>query len=114
MALVPALYVGAELGGIAGAAAANVVVAVSVVLPLYLLELQRAEIAWLSLAKGVALPLACGAGVAVVSLAAERLISLDLVALTIAGLAMLAALAMEGSRMRTTVHRLRAAVATAE
>jgi O-antigen/teichoic acid export membrane protein len=114
VALVPALYAGAELGGIAGAAFANVAVAVVVVVPLYLLELKRAEIAWLSLAKGVALPLACGAGVAVISVAAGRLTTLDFLALAIAGLATLAALAMEWSRMRTTVQRLRTAVATAE
>ncbi len=52
--LAPALYVGAQLGGIAGAAAAHVIVAVLVVLPLYLWELHRAGIAWRSLAGGVA------------------------------------------------------------
>jgi PST family polysaccharide transporter len=113
LALIPALYAGAELSGIAGAAFANVAVAAAVVLPLYLLELHRAQIASLSLVKGVAVPLACGAGVAAVSLVAQRLIALDLIALTVAGAALLAALAMEASRMRTTVHRLRTAVSPA-
>ena len=100
VALVPALYAGAELAGIGGAAGAQVLVAVTVVLPLYLLELHRAGIAWLSLAKGVAFPVACGAGVALVSLAAQQLISLDLIALVVAGVAVLAALAVEARRMR--------------
>ncbi len=113
LALVPALYAGAELAGMAGAAAAHVVVAAAVVLPLYLLELHRAGIAWLSLANGVAVPVACGAGVAVVSLAAQRLISLDLIALSVAGAAMLAALGMESRRMRATARTLRTVMSTA-
>ena len=47
---------------------------------------------------------------AVVSLAAHRLISLDLIALAVAGIAVLLALAIEFSRMRTTVRTLRTAV----
>jgi O-antigen/teichoic acid export membrane protein len=113
IALVPALYAGAELSGIGGAAGANLLVAVAVVLPMYLVELHRAGIAWLPLARGVAFPVACGAGVAVVSLAAHRLISLDLIALAVAGTAVLSALAIESSRMRTTVRTLRTAVSGA-
>jgi hypothetical protein len=85
---------------------------VAVVLPLYLLELHRGQIPWLALAKGVAVPLACGAGVAAVSLMAARVVTLDLLACVIAGCAVLAALAMEGSRMRETVRRLRTTVST--
>ena len=87
--------------------------AVAVVLPFYLVELHRAGIGWLPLARGVAFPVACGAGVAVVSLAAHRLISLDLIALAVAGIAVLLALAIEFSRMRTTVRTLRTAVSGA-
>ena len=71
--------------GIAGAAAAHVIVAFAIVLPIYLWELHRAGISWLALAKGVAMPLGCGAAVAAVSLAAQRLISLDLMVLAVAG-----------------------------
>ena len=110
--LVPCLYAGAELGGIAGAAAAHVAVAVLVVLPLYLLELHRAKIAWRSLAAGVAVPLACGLGAALVALTAQRLISPDLIALGVAGAGVLAALAVEARRMRATVRQLRTVVAT--
>jgi hypothetical protein len=82
------------------------------VLPLYLLELHRQGIKWRSLADGIALPVACGACVAAVSLAATRLISLDLLALAVAGGAMLAALGLEARRMRATVRTLRAATST--
>jgi PST family polysaccharide transporter len=109
IALVPALYAGAQLAGMAGAAAAHVIVAAAIVLPIYLLELHRQGIKWRSLARGIALPVACGACVAVVSLAAARLISLDLLALAVAGSAMLAALGLEARRMRATVRTLRAA-----
>ena len=47
LALIPALVAGTMIAGIAGAALANVVVAMAVVLPLYLLELHKAQIAWL-------------------------------------------------------------------
>ena len=104
---------GAKLAGIAGAAAAQVVVAAVVVLPLYLLELHRVGISRVALAKGVAFPMACGAGVAVVSLAAHQLISLDLIAVTVAGVALLLALAVEARRMRATVRTLRTTVASA-
>lgn len=108
--LVPALYAGAALGGIAGAAAAQVAVALLVVLPTYLLALRRVEISSRSLAAGVAVPFACGLGVVVVTLAATRLTSLDVIALGVATLAVVAALAVEGKRMRATVQSLRTVV----
>jgi O-antigen/teichoic acid export membrane protein len=107
-ALVPALYAGAQLAGIAGAAAAHVAVAVLVVLPLYLRELHRAEIEWRSLVAPVTVPFACGLGVVLVALAADRLISVDLLVLGVAGAAVLGALGLEASRMRATARQLRA------
>jgi PST family polysaccharide transporter len=111
-ALAPAMYAGAELAGIAGAAAAQVAVGVTIVLPLYLWELHRIGIGWVPLAKGVTLPLACGAAVAVVSRFAHQVISLDLIALTVAGLALLMAMGVEARRMRATVQALRAVTST--
>jgi PST family polysaccharide transporter len=106
-ALIPALYVGAELGGIAGAAAAQVVVAALIVLPTYLFALHRVEISPRSLGAGVAVPLGCAVAVALVTLAATRLSSTDLISLGVAGAAVAAALAAEAKRMRATVHSLR-------
>jgi len=113
VALIPALYVGTTVAGMAGAAAAQVIVAAGLVLPLYLGELHRAGISGILLARGVAVPLVCGAGVGIVSLVAHRLISLDLVALAVAGGAVLAALGIEARRMRATARALRTVVASA-
>jgi O-antigen/teichoic acid export membrane protein len=113
VALTPALYVGTTVAGMAGAAAAQVIVAAGLVLPLYLGELHRAGISGILLARGVAVPLVCGAGVGIVSLVAHRLISLDLVALAVAGGAVLAALGIEARRMRATARALRTVVASA-
>ena len=115
VALVPAaLRRGAARSGIAGAAAAHVVVAALVVLPLYLCgaasRRHRVAIGWPT---GVALPLGCGAVVALVSLAAGRLIALDVLALAVAGVAALAALGVEARRMRATARALRTVVASA-
>ena len=110
--LLPALYAGAELGGIAGAAGAHVAVAVLVVLPLYLRELNRVGIEWQSLLSRIALPFACGAGVVAVALTANRLIALDVLVLCVSGAAVLAALAIMASRVRASVAQLRTAMAS--
>ena len=111
IALVPALYVGAHLAGIAGAAAAHVCVALFVVLPLYLVELRRAGIAWRPLAAGVAVPLLCSGAVALVALAAARIIAFDALAVAVACTAALVALALEARRMRAALHQLQAVIA---
>jgi O-antigen/teichoic acid export membrane protein len=112
-ALLPALYVGAKLDGIAGAAAAQALVAAAVVLPFYLVALERRGVRWVTLARDVAVPIACAAGVALVALVAHRLIALDVAALAVAGLALLGALAVEARRMRATVDALRTVVGSA-
>ena len=112
LVLVPALYAGAKLGGFAGAAAAQVVVALVVVLPVYVHELRRAGIGSRALAAGAALPVACGIGVAIVALVAQRLIAFDLLALGAAGLGLLAALGVLARRMRATAAQLRAVATT--
>jgi len=107
VALVPALYVGASSAGIEGAGVAQVLVAAFVVLPIYLVRLHSHGIAWRSLAACVAAPLAFGAGVVGVALAAAELIPLDMVALAVAGAGLLVALALEARSMRATFQRLR-------
>lgn len=105
--LVPALYVGATVGGIGGAAAAHVIVASFVVLPIYLLELHRVKIAWRSLAAKMAVPCLCAVGAAIVALTAHRLISPDLASLAVAGTGVMVALAVMARSMRATVRELR-------
>jgi PST family polysaccharide transporter len=112
IALVPALYVGANLAGVAGAAAAHVAVAIAVVLPIYVFELRRAGIAPRPLAASAVLPIAGGIAVAFVALAAQRLIDLDVLALGVTGAALLAVLGIEARRMRTTVDHLRTVVSS--
>ena len=112
IALVPALYVGANLAGLAGAAAAHVTVAIGVVLPIYVYELRRQGIAPRPLAAGAVLPIACGITVAFVALAAQRLIDLDVLALGVTGAALLAVLGIEARRLRSTADHLRTVVSS--
>ena len=70
----------------------------AVVLPLYLRELHRAEIGWRPLLARIAAPLVSGVAAAVVALMAHELISLDLVALGVAGAGVLAVLAVSAKR----------------
>ncbi len=107
VALVPALYVGAQTAGIAGAAAAHVTVATLVVLPMYLRELHRAEIGWRPLLARIAAPLLSGTAAAVVALTAHELISPDFLALAVAGAGVVAVLGLSAKRMRSTVAQLR-------
>jgi O-antigen/teichoic acid export membrane protein len=108
VALVPALLAGAHLGGFAGAAAAHVVVALAVVLPLYLWELNRAGVPVLRLAARIGPPVLVAVAVGAVALMAPALVPADVIALVIAGTAALAALALQFRRARTTLRELRA------
>jgi PST family polysaccharide transporter len=107
LALIPGVYVGARLAGIAGAAAGQVVVAIAVVLPIYLRRLRGEGIAARDLGARVAVPIACGIGVGAVALASQGITSLDWAALGIAGVAVLAALALQGRSIQAALRRLR-------
>jgi len=106
-ALVPGLYFGARWGGPAGAAAAQLVVAVLVVAPIYLVELRRTGVGTLAFLGRLAPAFAAGAGVAAVGGLAAAFISADLVALLVCGVAGAAALGPLLYRMRGTVTSLR-------
>jgi PST family polysaccharide transporter len=106
-ALVPALIAGASLGGIAGAALAQFLVALIVVLPIYLYELRGAGITPGRLSRRLAVPLAFAAGVGVVAAVVHRLISLDLLALAIAGTVTAATMGLLVYRMRAVIDTLR-------
>ncbi|MEU5878050.1 lipopolysaccharide biosynthesis protein [Spirillospora sp. NPDC047279] len=107
VALVPALLVGAEAGGIAGVAAAHVAVAACLVLPLYLWELHRAGVSARAVLAQLALPALIAALVGVAAAAAHTTISFDLIALAVAGLVALAALAFFFRRARAALDGLR-------
>jgi O-antigen/teichoic acid export membrane protein len=106
-ALVPALYFGARWGGPAGAAAAQLAVAVLVVAPIYLVELRRTGVAPVAFLSRLAPAFAGGAAVAAVGGLAVALVPADLVALMVCGVAGTAALGLLLYRMRGTVRSLR-------
>jgi O-antigen/teichoic acid export membrane protein len=83
--LVPALAAGALVGGISGAAQAEIAVAAGLALPWYLRELRRAGIRGRALAARLALPLAGAAAAGVACLAASRFIPGHLAALAAGG-----------------------------
>jgi O-antigen/teichoic acid export membrane protein len=107
VALVPALYWGAKLGGAAGASAAAFGVAALVVAPIYVYELRRTGIAALALAGRLVAPILAGIFVAGCAVLANRYIELDVLAVGAAGLAALAALAVLMYRMRGALRSLR-------
>jgi PST family polysaccharide transporter len=111
-ALIPALYVGVRASGPVGAGAAQFAVALLVVLPMYLYELNRTGITPAALGSQLALPLVGAAAVAVAAVLATRTIPADLLVLVVAGLAALAAMALMVYRMRGVLATLRAVKAS--
>jgi O-antigen/teichoic acid export membrane protein len=111
VALTATLGFAAHLAGPAGAGAAQFGVALLVVLPLYLYELNRAGISPAALGARVLVPLVGAATAAAAALAAARVIPIDLLALAVAGLAGVAAMALLVYRMRGVLRSLRTAEA---
>jgi PST family polysaccharide transporter len=110
LVLIPALYFGVQIAGIEGAGVAQVLVAAFVVLPVYLLRLHQNGISGRSLAASVATPVAFGSSIVAVALIAHKLIPLDIAALGVGGIGLLAVFAVEARLMRATAQHLRAVV----
>ena len=106
-ALVPALIVGAHAFGIAGAAAAQVVVAGVVALPLYLLLFRRAGVPVRTVLGRLWLPVLIAAGAGLSAMGLARALPSDIAAIVLAGLVGLAALAGLVYRDRGELQRLR-------
>jgi O-antigen/teichoic acid export membrane protein len=87
VSLLPALALGARMGGIRGVAAAHAVVALGLVTPAYVLALRRAGVRPGAMVANLARPLAGGALVALASLAAVSLLDGTLPILLTAGIA---------------------------
>jgi O-antigen/teichoic acid export membrane protein len=109
VALVPALYLGSQEFGIAGTAAAQVVVAATVALPLYLVLFHRAGVPAPRLLGRLWLPGLIAGGVALAAMGLADVVPSDIVAIFLAGLVALAALAGLVWRNRTELQRLRGA-----
>jgi PST family polysaccharide transporter len=108
VALLAAVQIGARTAGIGGAGAAQFAVALLVVLPLYLYELNKTGISPGALGARVAVPSLGALAAAVAALVAARVIPVDLFALGVAGVAGVAAMGLLVFRMRGVVQTLRA------
>jgi O-antigen/teichoic acid export membrane protein len=108
-ALVPALTVGAHLGGTAGLAATHAVVAVLVPLPLYLWQLGRAGITIRAIAARVGPAVLVAALVGLAAVLIRRTIPVDLLALVLAGVLAVIAIGLLTYRMRDALRDLRGA-----
>jgi PST family polysaccharide transporter len=107
VALVPALYLGSHLAGPPGAGAAQFLVALCIVLPIYLFEMRRTGISVGAFASRIAVPLAAAVGVAAVGVLASRAIPNDIVSLLVSGIVALAAMVLLVYRLRTVLRSLR-------
>ena len=105
--LVPALIAGTKAYGIAGTGMAEVAVALGVVLPWYLTELNRVSIRRLAVAARLWLPLLAAAAVCAAAGALSRVINDAFIACAAAGLVALAVVAVLGFHMRHEVSGLR-------
>lgn len=90
VALVPALIVGARLGGIVGVSQGHVLVATVLVVPVFLHALGRAGISLAHIARACAWPFLGGAVMTLVILAAKWLVGDGALALFVIGTAALA------------------------
>ena len=105
--LVPALIVGVQLSGISGAAAAQVVVAALVALPLYMILFSRAGVPVRKLLDRLWLPVLIAGGVGASAIALGDTVRSDVIAVMLAGLVALAALAGLVFKDRGELSRLR-------
>ena len=109
VALVPALVVGSQEFGIAGTAAAQVVVAAGLALPMYLVLFHRAGVPAMRLLGRLWLPGLIAGGVALAAMGLANRVPSDIAAILLAGLVALAALAGLVYRNREELNRLRGA-----
>jgi O-antigen/teichoic acid export membrane protein len=114
LALVPALVVGAHVGGIVGVAVAQVVVAAVVLVACYSWALARAGVRIAALARTAIVPGVAGAIATAAGYAAASWIGVDLLAAVAAGGLALAAAAGAAALSRASLRVLRPAVERAE
>ncbi|AYG03189.1 lipopolysaccharide biosynthesis protein [Gryllotalpicola protaetiae] len=113
LALLPALIVGAHFWGLVGVAAAEVAVALIVVLPAYLGLLRGGGIPVRTVLSSVVLPVGGGVGVALVALSMSSLRLPPLLACIGAGVIALAVAAALAWRERSSVQTIRSVRSTA-
>jgi O-antigen/teichoic acid export membrane protein len=112
LALIPTLYLAAKHIGTGGVAAAQLGVAAFVVLPIYLYELGKVGISPGALWRRMAVPLGGALAVAVLVMLIDWMISVDILALVVAGVVGMVAIGLLGYRMRGVLRTLRTVEAT--
>lgn len=112
VALVPAVFFGAQQAGLWGAGAAQVLVAIAVVAPVYLLGLGRLGVRTRLLLGQLLMPLGGALVVAAASFVLLQQDLADLVVLAAAGIVALATTAFLGYRLRDVARALRSAEST--
>jgi O-antigen/teichoic acid export membrane protein len=100
LALIPALVAGTNVGGITGAALAEVAVAVVAILPCYLAGLKNVGISLGDLRRRLAVPVAAGALAGLTAWAVVTLAAGDVMALAVTGAVTIASVAFACYRMR--------------
>jgi O-antigen/teichoic acid export membrane protein len=106
--LVPALILGARLGGLRGVAAAQVLVAVVVIAPLYGVLLSRSGVQVGPLVRAIAVPVCVGTALAAAAWTVALLSSSDVLSCVLAGVLGLTAVAGLLFRSRSTLTEVRA------
>ncbi|WP_084964933.1 oligosaccharide flippase family protein [Thermoactinospora rubra] len=107
VSLVPAMALGVRLGGISGAGAAQVAVALLVVLPFYAVQLRRTGVDLAALARRLAVPALAAAAVVGACLVAGLFVTPDLLLLALCGLAAAVAAGLLLLGMRDTIRGLK-------
>jgi PST family polysaccharide transporter len=108
VALLPALWIGAHQWGVGGAGAAQLAVGLVIVLPIYLYELRRVGISPGAFLSRLGLPILGAVVVTGVAAVINGLTSIDLLILTVTGIAGAAVIAFLVYNLRATVRSLRA------
>lgn len=111
LALIPALIAGSHADGIFGASLAEATVAIVLVLPWYVAELSRVGIRVGALIGHIWLPVLGGGLAGLVATAMARMITNDLIALSLSGVATLAIVGCLVYRMRKIIALLRSSSA---
>jgi O-antigen/teichoic acid export membrane protein len=114
LALVPALVVGAQLGGIAGVALAQLVVAAVVLVGAYAWALARADVRIGALARTALVPVAAGVVAGVAAYALAQTVRPDILAALAGGVVGLALIAGAAALSRAAIRVLRPAVRESE
>lgn len=110
LVLLPALVVGAAVGGTAGVAAGQLIVSVFLVLPLYLLQLRKFGVPIMPIVLRLRVPVVAATGVGIVAYVLSQAVAVPFFAAAAAGFLALAVVGLLLLRNKSLVHTLRSTV----